>query len=186
MTDTLDKVKAALKKPKLVDQVKDILEASGLLYTVPKGADSPDQDSAGDLLKLVDIADALVEENPKATLTDLLDFLALQSEADEAKEDSSKKVKLLTIHASKGLEFHSVFVVGMEDGIMPHQRAISDPDPKSMEEERRLAYVAFTRAKTHLTLSSAAARRLYGDRKASPSSRFLQEVPDYLLKKTRT
>ena len=185
LVDTLNEVREALSKRTLVAQVKAILEATGLLYAPTKG-DTPDQDSAGDLMKLADIADALVEEKPDADITDLLDYLALQSEADDKTEDSSKKVKLLTVHASKGLEFHSVFVVGVEEGIMPHNRARTDPKPAAMEEERRLAYVAMTRAKTNLTLSSVATRRLYGERKSATSSRFLQEIPDYLLKKTRT
>lgn len=185
LVDTLTKVKAATALPRLVAQVKAIIEASGLLNITPK-SDTPDQDSAGDLMKLADIADALVEEKPDADLTDLLDFLALQSEADDKAEDSAKKVKLLTIHASKGLEFHSVFVVGIEEGIMPHRRAIMDPNPAIMEEERRLAYVAMTRAKSNLTLSSVATRRLYGERRSAMASRFLQEIPDYLIKRTRT
>lgn len=185
LVDTLNEVREAMKRRTLVAQVKAILEATGLLYAPTKG-DTPDQDSAGDLMKLADIADALVEEKPDADITDLLDYLALQSEADDKTEDSSKKVKLLTVHASKGLEFHSVFVVGVEEGIMPHNRARTDPKPAAMEEERRLAYVAMTRAKTNLTLSSVATRRLYGERKSATSSRFLQEIPDYLLKKTRT
>lgn len=183
LTNTLTKVQEATRKPKLASQVRAILEATGLLGLVPQH-ESSDQDSAADLLKLVDIADALSDEKPDADLTDLTDFLALQSEADEG-DNAASRVKLLTVHASKGLEFHSVFVVGLEDGIMPHRRACLDPHPSALEEERRLAYVAITRAKTNLTLSFAAGRRLYGERQASPSSRFLREVPDYMFKKLK-
>ena len=184
LISTLTKVKAALDHPRLALQVKAILEATGLLDTLPK-SDLPDQDSAGDLRKLVDIAEALAEEKPESNMTDLLDFLALQSEADATAEDAEQRVKLLTIHASKGLEFHAVFVVGVEDGILPHKRATTDPNPAAMEEERRLAYVAFTRAKKLLTLTNVTTRRLYGERRPAVASRFLQEIPDYLLKKSR-
>lgn len=184
LVSVLDKVEVALtgNRP-LPDRIRSALEATGLLSQPLKG-DAADSDSAGDILKLVDIADALVEEKPDADVTDLLDALALQSEADESSPDSRSKVKLLTIHASKGLEFHSVFVVGVEDGILPHRRAFATPDPKEMEEERRLAYVAMTRAKTNLTLSTVQLRRMFGERKSMTPSMFLREIPD--LKKIRT
>lgn len=183
LVSVLDKIQSALSlSVPLPQRVRLILEATGLLSEVPKG-DAADSDSAGDLLKLVDIADALLEEKPDADLTDLLDFLALQSEADET-GDSKSKVKLLTVHASKGLEFHSVFIVGFEDGIMPHRRAFGNPDPKEMEEERRLAYVGMTRAGKNLTLSNVQVRRMYGERKSMTPSMFLREIP--LLKKIRS
>ena len=179
----LREVKEASEAPTLVRKVRGILEATGLLsMATPERAD---QDTAGDLLKLVDIADALVEENPNAGLTDLLDFLALQSEADEADAQGASRVKMLTVHASKGLEFHSVFVVGMEDGVMPHRRATLDASTAAEEEERRLAYVAMTRAKANLVLTRASARRLYGDRKAFPPSRFLGEIPPGFVQRLR-
>ena len=184
LVSVLNKVQVALTTARpLPDRIRSALEATGLLSQPLKG-DAADSDSAGDILKLVDIADALVEEKPDADVTDLLDALALQSEADESTPDSRSKVKLLTVHASKGLEFHSVFVVGVEDGILPHRRAFMTPDPKEMEEERRLAYVAMTRAKTNLTLSTVQLRRMFGERKPMAPSMFLREIPD--LKKIRT
>lgn len=185
LVSTLDRVQSVLAVPNrsLPDRIRSALEATGLL-TQPAKGDSADTDSAGDIMKLVDIADALVEEKPDADVTDLLDSLALQSEADEATPDSSTKVKLLTIHASKGLEFDSVFVVGVEDGILPHRRAFMNPDPKEMEEERRLAYVAMTRAKTNLTLSTVQVRRMFGERKSMTPSMFLREIPNLLKIRT--
>jgi DNA helicase-2/ATP-dependent DNA helicase PcrA len=188
LVDTLKNIKAALTKRTLVDQVKGMIEATGLLDNSP-AEDAKDQDSAGDLMKLVDIAASLVEDNPQATITDFLDYLALQSEADDKTEDSQQKVKLLTIHASKGLEFHTVFLVGMEDGILPHSRALlsqrKDNLDAEMEEERRLAYVAMTRAKNNLFLTSVSQRRVFGEKKTTVTSKFLHEIPDYLIKKVR-
>lgn len=186
LVSTLEQVAEALSTDQpLHKRVEAAIQASGLLVDLSaQEKDAPDQDSAGDLMKLVDVADTLCEERPDADVSDLLDFLALQSEADETDADGDLKVKLLTIHASKGLEFHAVFVVGMEDGVFPHRRAASDP--KEMEEERRLAYVAVTRAKAMLTLSTTQSRRMYGERKMMPPSRFIGEIPPSLLHRIRT
>ena len=83
----------------------------------------------------------------------------------------------MTVHNSKGLEFDAVFVVGMEEGIFPHQRSIDDGDLDEIEEERRLCYVAMTRAKKKLTLSAAQRRRLYHSTQYNPVARFVSEIP---------
>jgi DNA helicase-2/ATP-dependent DNA helicase PcrA len=85
----------------------------------------------------------------------------------------------MTIHAAKGLEFPAVFIMGMEDGVFPHLRAIGDPD--ELEEERRLAYVALTRAQERLYLTHAWSRTLYGGTQYNPPSRFLDEIPSELV-----
>ena len=100
------------------------------------------------------------------------------SDADEIDGDDSQ-VMLMTIHAAKGLEFPAVFIMGLEEGVFPHLRSIGEPD--EMEEERRLAYVAITRAQERLYLSHAWSRTLYGGTQYNPPSRFLDEIPERLV-----
>jgi DNA helicase-2/ATP-dependent DNA helicase PcrA len=121
------------------------------------------------------------EEERPATLTDFLQRSALQADSDnlqdaEAIEAAGGKVTLMTVHTAKGLEFPVVFVAGMEDGVFPHQRSIGND--KEIEEERRLAYVALTRAKRHLYLTRAVCRTAWGQPAYNPESRFLAEIPD--------
>jgi DNA helicase-2/ATP-dependent DNA helicase PcrA len=102
-------------------------------------------------------------------------MVTLQSEIDEL--DSSDAITLMTVHAAKGLEFPAVVVAGLEEGLFPHRGTRPDDDPEELEEERRLAYVAFTRAQKRLYLSHAGARRVYGRIEPRQRSRFLDEMP---------
>ena len=104
-----------------------------------------------------------------------MEWLALRSDLD-ALAGSSSAVTMMTVHSAKGLEFPVVFVAGMEEGIFPH--AGHEDDPSGVEEERRLAYVAITRAERRLFLTYAATRRTYGSTTANPPSRFLREIPE--------
>ena len=106
----------------------------------------------------------------------LMEWLALRSDLDSLGEDNHA-VTMMTIHSAKGLEFPVVFVAGMEEGIFPHVAGWTDDDPGKLEEERRLAYVAITRARKRLFLTYAATRRTYGSTQANPPSRFLNEIP---------
>lgn len=110
-------------------------------------------------------------------LRDFVDHAALSSDTD--KYDEKAGVTLMTVHMAKGLEFPVVFLVGLEDGIFPHSRSIGDP--KELEEERRLAYVAITRAEKILYLTHAMRRRFYGEDMAAEPSQFLNEMPLELI-----
>jgi DNA helicase-2/ATP-dependent DNA helicase PcrA len=110
-------------------------------------------------------------------LRDFIDHAALTSDTD--KYDRNAKVTMMTVHSAKGLEFPVVFLVGLEDGIFPHSRSISDP--KELEEERRLAYVAITRAEKILYVSHSMRRRVYGEDIAAEPSQFLNELPIELI-----
>jgi DNA helicase-2/ATP-dependent DNA helicase PcrA len=103
---------------------------------------------------------------------------ALTSDLDNLKEGQTA-VSLLTLHASKGLEFPVVFLVGMEQGLFPNYRSLDNPD--ALEEERRLCYVGITRAAERLYLAYARERRLYGSREPAVRSQFLEELPEELL-----
>ena len=108
-------------------------------------------------------------------LMPLMEWLSLRSDLDTM-ADSDSQVTLMTVHSAKGLEFPVVFMAGMEEGIFPHMNAKFDE--ASLEEERRLAYVAITRAKEHLSVVLAQQRSLYGSTQNNPPSRFLREIPE--------
>lgn len=133
---------------------------------------------------------AAAERDPEeAELTPLAGFLervALAADVD-AYQARERAVTLMTVHNSKGLEFPFVFVAGMEEGIFPHARSSNDEEGEGVEEERRLCYVAMTRAKRRLTLTHARRRYVFGSTQFNFSSRFLDEIPDNLIlrKKSR-
>jgi DNA helicase-2/ATP-dependent DNA helicase PcrA len=110
---------------------------------------------------------------------EFLEQVALVADTDQI--DSENHVTLMTLHSAKGLEFPVVFIVGVEEGIFPHNRALTDP--VELEEERRLAYVGITRAKERLVLSHAWSRSLFGNTNYNPPSRFLAEIPDELIER---
>ncbi len=116
-----------------------------------------------------------MEEEPQPTLAGFLEEIALYTDIEQY-NDSDDAVVMMTMHASKGLEFPNVFLVGFEDGLFPGSRAIGDRE--DMEEERRLCYVAITRAKESLTISHARQRMLYGRTSGAIASRFLRELPE--------
>ncbi|MBI2053661.1 MAG: ATP-binding domain-containing protein, partial [Candidatus Sungbacteria bacterium] len=111
-------------------------------------------------------------------LQKLLEDVALMSDQDDVREEQDV-VYLMTFHAAKGLEFGTVFMVGMEEGVFPHARALFSP--AELEEERRLCYVGITRAKEKVFLSFALSRTHFGSTQINPPSRFLGEIPEHLL-----
>ncbi|MBE6472267.1 MAG: DNA helicase UvrD [Coriobacteriaceae bacterium] len=115
------------------------------------------------------------------SLADFLEWVRLRTDLDSASDDGSA-VTLMTIHSSKGLEFDCVFVAGMEESIFPHMNSMGDS--AGVEEERRLAYVAITRARKSLYLTCAAQRQIFGSTHANPASRFLHEIPESLRQTT--
>ena len=116
-----------------------------------------------------------VENSEVPTLAGFLEEIALYTDIQEY-NDSDDAVVMMTMHSAKGLEFPHVFLVGFEDGLFPGMRAIGDKE--EMEEERRLCYVAITRAKKHLTITHARQRMLYGRTAGALASRFLREIPE--------
>ena len=124
---------------------------------------------------------AYIDNAEEPTLSGFLEEIALYTDLEQYNEGDDAVV-MMTMHSAKGLEFPNVFLVGFEDGLFPGMRAIGDSE--EMEEERRLCYVAITRAKKHLTITYAKQRMIYGRTSAALPSRFLKEIPeDYLVRK---
>ncbi|MGH1344980.1 MAG: ATP-dependent helicase [Nannocystales bacterium] len=115
-----------------------------------------------------------LQERPDGTLDDYLELVSLVG-GERSEGDAARAINLMTVHSAKGLEFERVYVTGMEERVFPHARVLDDP--VQMEEERRLAYVALTRAKRMLTLTMAARRRIYGQTQVGVPSRFLGDLP---------
>ena len=154
----------------LLDQV---LTSSGYRDFVKDGTEEGD-DRWANVLELHSVAEATGD----APLSDFLNDVALVSESDNLEENANAPV-LLTLHAAKGLEFRCVFIVGLEEGILPHSRSFEDPE--EMEEERRLLYVGITRAKDRLYLLRAFRRGMWGQSDVAEPSRFLADLPTPLL-----
>ncbi len=127
------------------------------------------------VMEVLNFAENYVRRSSKPTLAGFLEELTLSAEdrQDSDKETKGEKVTLMTLHAAKGLEFFRVYLVGLEEGILPHQRAVEEG---SVEEERRLAYVGVTRAQRFLTITWSRSRSKYGKRAESFASRFLYEM----------
>ncbi len=157
---------------KVSDVVIAAIEDTG--YANMLRAENTDE-SAARLENLEELVNAAVDYDKQedSGLRDFIDHAALTSDTD--KYDRNAAVTMMTVHAAKGLEFPIVFLVGLEDGIFPHSRSINDP--KELEEERRLAYVAITRAERILYITHSMRRRIYGDEMAAEPSQFLNEMP---------
>ncbi|WP_324743325.1 UvrD-helicase domain-containing protein [Tsuneonella sp. CC-YZS046] len=150
--------------------LRTVLEESG--YNAMLQAERS-AEAAGRAENLSELARAMEDY---ATLGDFLEHVALVMDNDAAADD--EKVTIMTIHAAKGLEFDHVFLPGWEEGVFPSQRALDEGGLASLEEERRLAYVAITRARRRCTILHAANRRIYGQWTSSIPSRFVEELPD--------
>jgi DNA helicase II / ATP-dependent DNA helicase PcrA len=173
--------KPAFRKPgdaaTLPELIKFLNDRSGYIRTLEEEA-TPESFSRIENLK--ELANAAQDAQERGeTLHEFLDHAALVSDADGYSEEA--KVTLMTLHAAKGLEFPLVFLTGMEEGLFPHSRTLTDP--VGLEEERRLCYVGMTRAMDTLVMTRARYRRRYGSDMPEPSiaSRFLEEVPSRLV-----
>ncbi len=162
----------------LSEFVKTLIEKTGLRTQYERDL----SDEAKSRLENMDEFLGAVTEYEQAadepTLSNYLENVALITDLDQS-EASTKHVTLMTVHSAKGLEFHTVFIAGLEEGIFPSGRSITEDD--RLEEERRLAYVAITRAKENLYISYATQRMLYNQLNMNAPSRFLEEIPKHLI-----
>ncbi len=159
-----------------------VMEQTGYLAELQASSDPQDETRAENVTELEAVCREYEEANPEGTLADFLEQVSLVADADQIPDadDTGGVVTLMTLHTAKGLEFPVVFLTGMEDGIFPHLRSLGDP--KELEEERRLAYVGITRARSRLYLSRAVVRSAWGAPQYNPASRFLDEVPEDLVR----
>ena len=172
----------------LGNQVQGLLEDSKLVTHYEKEPLEKMESRVENLRELVNAATAFVlpSEDADAGMNDLQSFLSHAAlEAGETQGEAwDDCVQLMTLHSAKGLEFPMVFIVGLEDGLFPHQRSIMEAGGR-VEEERRLCYVGITRARENLCLSHAEVRRMFGSESHSRPSRFLNEIPSGLIQEIR-
>ena len=163
------------------DILEEVLDRTGYLAELRRSEDPQDASRVENLAELHSVAGAFAADAPGGTLADFLERVALVADSDQVPTEGERggQVTLMTVHTAKGLEFPAVFVTGMEDGTFPHQRSLGDES--ELEEERRLAYVAITRARERLYLTRAAVRSAWGTPQEMPPSRFLDDIPAELL-----
>ena len=163
------------------DILEEVLDHTGYLAELRRSEDPQDASRVENLAELHSVAGAFAADAPGGTLADFLERVALVADSDQVPAEGERggQVTLMTVHTAKGLEFPVVFVTGMEDGTFPHQRSLGDEG--ELEEERRLAYVAITRARERLYLTRAAVRSAWGTPQEMPPSRFLDDIPAELL-----
>jgi DNA helicase-2/ATP-dependent DNA helicase PcrA len=153
-------------------------QESGYLSELEEDRTIEAQGRIENLQELAGVAAEILAREPDTDLDGFLEQVSLVGEQDEYDEEESV-ITLMTLHIAKGLEFPVVFIVGLEDGIFPHYRSMTDA--AALEEERRLAYVGITRAQRRLYLCHAWSRTLFGQTQYNPASRFLAEIPEQLL-----
>ena len=183
LIDSLATLNEAKVAPSSIAQA--VLEQSGLLTELQKSDDPQDESRIENMEELVAVAieyeTGEVDEGEEISLMGFLEDVALVADSDQIPdgEDHGGVVTLMTLHTAKGLEFPTVFLTGMEEGIFPHSRTLGDKN--EVEEERRLAYVGLTRARERLYLSRSEYRSSWGSPTYNPASRFLAEIPEDLI-----
>jgi DNA helicase II / ATP-dependent DNA helicase PcrA len=176
--EIINKWRSEAQTRPVVDIVTGIIEDTGYVHELQTQGTDEALERVQNIQELVNATIQFQEENETPTLETYLASAALSSDLDNLQE-GKEAVSLMTLHASKGLEFPIVFLVGLEAGLFPSYRSLNDP--MAVEEERRLCYVGITRAQEMLYLSHARERRLYGSREPAIRSQFIGELPPELL-----
>jgi DNA helicase-2/ATP-dependent DNA helicase PcrA len=156
-----------------------MLDRSGYLQELREDRTEDSEARIENLAELVSAAREYESREPEPSLSGFVDRLSLLSDVDEEEGTKDARIWLMTLHSAKGLEFPTVILAGLEEGLFPHSR--SSDDEEELEEERRLCYVGMTRARRQLVLTAAARRRVFGEYQANEPSRFIDEVPADLL-----
>jgi len=175
---TIEKLKAISEDLTLTELIDKVLDASGLRAELEAEKSLEAEVRLENLEEFKSITKSFEEREGLISLEDFLLEISLISDVEEYKDDPNR-ISLMTVHSVKGLEFNHVFVVGMEEGIFPHMNSLMENS--ELEEERRLCYVAITRAKDDLHLVNARRRTLFGKEQINPVSRFIGEIPSDLL-----
>ena len=175
LIEYLQKESESLSLTELVDLV---LDKTGLLHELENEKGLEAEIRIENLLEFKSITYAFEEQTGNINLNDFLESITLVSDMANHQEDGNV-ITLMTLHGAKGLEFPVVFLVGMEEGIFPNYKVISEPD--ELEEERRLCYVGITRAEDRLYITNAKRRLIYGQEQINPPSRFINEIEKELI-----
>ena len=181
--DILEGLRTQLREGAGVAELLDAaLDTSGYLAELRASDDPQDASRVENLAELHAVAEDFQQENPTGTLAEFLERVSLVADSDQIPDDDGGQgqVTLMTVHTAKGLEFPVVFVTGFEDGTFPHSRSLADES--ELAEERRLAYVALTRARERLYLTRAAVRSAWGASNVMVASRFLDDIPPELMR----
>lgn len=173
-----------MQNESLEDLITDVMETTGYVKELEESGEEDAEDRIDNIdeliTKIVSFEMEREELGEEATLSAFLEEVALVADIDNVNKDDNR-VLLMTLHSAKGLEFSSVYLSGLEDGIFPSYMTIISDNPEDIEEERRLAYVGITRAKEDLTITYAKARMIRGETQYNAISRFVKEIPDELL-----
>ena len=175
---TIEKLKLLSDELTLTELIDKVLDASGLRAELEAEKSLEAEVRLENLEEFKSITKSFEEREGLISLEDFLLEISLISDVEEYKDDPNR-ISLMTVHSVKGLEFNHVFVVGMEEGIFPHMNSLMENS--ELEEERRLCYVAITRAKDDLHLINARRRTLFGKEQINPVSRFISEIPADLM-----
>lgn len=175
----LENIRKTIIEKKPSEAVKFVIQTAGFEALLRKGGEE-EKERLENMRELASLAARFDATPGEEGMVRFLEEAALAADQDEITDDG-KAVRLMTIHAAKGLEFSHVFITGMEEGLFPHDRADGEGDP---EEERRLFYVALTRAKKKLYLSMAGSRTLYGNRSYTVPSSFLGDIDDEFIEES--
>ena len=174
----IEELKAKKEELPISELIKQTLKKSGYTKALENEKTIEAENRIENLDEFLTVAIEFEEQEAENTLSAFLEGITLSSDIDNLEEDEDY-VTLMTLHSAKGLEFPVVFLVGMEEGIFPGYKSISEPT--ELEEERRLCYVGITRAKEHLFLTCSKQRTIFGSTSYNPVSRFLGEIPEDLL-----
>ena len=178
--DIMRRLRDLVEHMPLPELIRQTFEQTGLLPHYVDSEKAEDKYKADNLMELVTVAARFTERNEEPTLTGFLEHVALIADIDQA-EKMDSQVSLLTLHSAKGLEFPIVFMVGMEEGVFPHERSMGDAF--QIEEERRLCYVGITRARRMLYITHARSRMIFGSRRPQRPSRFLDDLPRHCIER---
>ena len=176
--EVIEAIRAKKDDMKISELIKELLNKTGYTKALELENTVEAESRLQNLDEFLTVAIEFEEESADSSLSEFLEGITLSSDLD-GMEDEEDSVTLMTLHSAKGLEFPTVFLVGMEEGIFPGYKSIGEP--KELEEERRLCYVGITRAKEHLYLTCSRQRSIYGSTSCNAVSRFVKEIPANML-----
>ena len=176
--NTIEELKSKIEELSVSELIKQTLKKTGYTKALEDENTIEAENRIENLEEFLTVAMEFEEEFAENGLREFLEGITLSSDLDNM-EENEESVTLMTLHSAKGLEFPVVFLVGMEEGIFPGYKSISEP--RELEEERRLCYVGITRAKNYLFLTCSKQRTIFGSTSYNPVSRFIKEIPEDLL-----